>query len=239
MAAEFIAIVTDMGTKKMLEAVSDERKVNITQFAVGDGNGEQYRPTTDMMELVNEVWRGEVNSCQISEESENVLIIEATIPSGEGGFTIREMGVFDEDGVMIAVCNTPETQKVRVVDGVVHELGVSMEILLSNTDSVELKVDPSIIMATKKDIEVLKAETEKRFEEVQADIEGLTQFTEENRDMIHALQEDTTDVGMRLELLELMYATEINKNPFSVTFGDFSNLLVEGVWNVQMKRVEF
>lgn len=239
MAAEFIAVVTDMGTKKMLEAVSNEKKVNITQFAVGDGNGQQFRPATDMVELVNEVWRGDVSACKVSPESENVLIIEAVIPSDEGGFTIREMGVFDEEGTMIAVCNTPETQKVWVVDGVVHELGVSMEILLSNTDSVELKIDPSVIMATKKDIETLKVSFEKQLEEFQADLAGLTQFAGENREMIQELQEDVADKEVRLALLELMYATEINKNPFSVTFGDFNNLIVEGIWNAQLKRVEF
>lgn len=239
MAAEFIAVVTDMGTKKMLEAVSDDKKVNITKFAVGDGNGKPYRPTTDMVELVNEVWRGNVNSCRISKESENVLIVETVIPSDEGGFTIREMGVFDEDGTMIAVCNTPDTMKVRVVDGVVHELSVSMEILLSNTDSVELVIDPSVIMATKKDLSVLKTETEERLEEYQADLTELTQFAQENREMIQELQEDIADQEVRLSLLELMYATEINKNPFSVTFGDLGSLVVEGIWNAPQKRIDF
>lgn len=239
MAAEFIAVVTDMGTKKMLEAVSDDKKVNITKFAVGDGNGKSYRPTTDMVELVNEVWRGNVNSCRISKESENVLIVETVIPSDEGGFTIREMGVFDEEGTMIAVCNTPDTMKVRVVDGVVHELSVSMEILLSNTDSVELMIDPSVIMATRKDLAVLKTETEERLEGFQADFTDLTQFAQENREMIQELQEDTADQEVRLSLLELMYATEINKNPFSVTFGDLGSLVVEGIWNVPQKRIDF
>ncbi len=239
MAAEFYAVVTDMGTKKMLEAMSDDRKVNITEFAAGDGGGETHRPTADMTELRNEVWRGKINSCKIHPESENILVIEAVIPSDEGGFTIREMGVFDEEGTMIAVCNTPDTQKVRVTDGVVHELALSMEIALSNTESVELKIDPGVIMATKKDIERLKIIMEDHFEECAQRHEAVSGFAAANREMISALQDKTADAEERLSLIELMYATEIKKNPFSVTFADFTDLIVEGIWNVPLKRVEF
>jgi Phage-related tail fibre protein len=152
----YFAVVTDLGARKMLEAINENKKVNITSFAAGDGGGEYYIPTTGMTELKNEVWRGTINACKISEESENLLIIESVMPSDVGGFTIREMGVFDEDGELIAICNTPDTQKVRVSDGVVHELSLSIEIALSNTDSVQLIVDPSVVMATKKDIQILE-----------------------------------------------------------------------------------
>lgn len=239
MAAEFYAVVTDMGTKKMLEAVSKDRKVNITEFAVGDGGGEAYKPTTDMMELRGEAWRGEVNSCEINPESENILIIKSVIPSDVGGFTIREMGVFDEEGTMIAVCNTPDTQKVKVTDGVVHELALSMEIALSNTDSVKLVVDPSVVMATKKDLQALEVSMKEKLEALAEGLGQLGQSAEEATGRIDGLQEAVEDMEVRLSLLELMYATEINKNPFSVTFGDLGGLVVEGVWNVQQKRVDF
>lgn len=87
----YFAIVTDLGARKMLEAVNEGKKVNITHFAVGDGGGGYYTPSVEMTQLKNEVWRGAVNSCRISEESENLLIIESVIPSDIGGFTIREM----------------------------------------------------------------------------------------------------------------------------------------------------
>lgn len=154
----FFAIVTDSGTKEMLEAVNEERKVNITHFAVGDGGGKYYEPDTAMTELKNEVWRGQIGSCRISGESENVMIAEATIPSDVGGFTIREMAVFDDKNTMIAVCNTPDTAKVRVTDGVVHELLAQMEIVLNNKDSAQILVDPNVVTATKKDLEIAKKE---------------------------------------------------------------------------------
>ncbi len=155
---KYYAVVTDLGTREMLRAVNEKRKVNITQFAAGDGGGQYYVPDTAMTELKNEVWRGGINTCRISEESENVMIVETVIPSDEGGFTIREMAVFDENGIMIAVCNTPDTAKVRVTDGVVHELLLKMEILLNNKDSVQLVTDPNIVTATKQDLKDLKKE---------------------------------------------------------------------------------
>ncbi len=150
---KFGAIVTDAGTRKIMDAVHEGKKVNIVDFAVGDGGGVPCTPEFEATGLVNELWRGKVDACYISEESENLLLIETVMPSDVGGFTIREMGVFDDDGILIAVCNTPETQKVRISDGVVHELNLIMEIALSNVDRIELTVDPCVLMATKKDIE--------------------------------------------------------------------------------------
>lgn len=172
MASTYFTVVTDSGTRKMLEALDKGEKLSITEFAVGDGGGRFYTPAMNAKELKNEVWRGPVNACYISEESENLLIIESVIPSDTGGFTIREMGVFDKDGTLIAICNTPDTQKVKVSDGVVHELDLSMEIALANTDSVELIVDPTVVMATKKDIERLRLE-------VKAQIEAINATTQE------------------------------------------------------------
>lgn len=164
MASKYYAIVTDLGTSKMLRAIKDGKKVNVTHIAVGDGEGEYYKPTAEMTALKNELWRGEVNSCRISEESENLLIIESVIPSDAGGFTVREMAAFDEEGEMIAICNTPDTQKVRVSDGVAHELKLAIEVALSNTDSVQLIIDPNVVTATKKDIEELRIAFEKELE---------------------------------------------------------------------------
>lgn len=155
---KFGAMVTDAGTRRIMDAVHEGKKVNIVGFAVGDGGGAPCTPDAASTELINELWRGAVNSCHISEESENLLVIETVMPSDVGGFTIREMGVFDDDGILVAVSNTPDTQKVRVTDGVVHELNLIMEIALSNTDSVKLAVDPCVLTATKKDIEEIYGE---------------------------------------------------------------------------------
>ena len=175
MASPYFSIVTDVGTQEMLKATNEERKVNITEFAVGDGNGAYYKPTHDMTALKREMWRGAVNSCKISAENENVLVVDTVIPSNIGGFTIREMALFDDTGKMIGIGNTPDTQKVKVSDGVVHELALSMEILLSNTDSVQLIVDPNIVTATKKDIELLRQDVTENINNVNATLQEEVQ----------------------------------------------------------------
>lgn len=152
------AVVTDRGNELMMNAVANGRKVAITEFAVGDGNGAYYRPSTDMTALKKEVWRGPINSCEISSEAANVLIVTAVCPGAAGGFTIREMGVFDTAGNMIAVCNSPAIPKVTITDGVVNEMRLEMEIALLNGEAVELVVDPNIVTATKADLERLREE---------------------------------------------------------------------------------
>lgn len=191
----YYAVVTDSGTKKMMQAVKEGKKVNITSFAAGDGNGEYCTPDRSAKQLVHEVWRGYVNSCRISEESENLLIIEAVMPSDVGGFTIREMCVFDDEGDMIAVCNTPETQKVRVTDGVVHELRLEMEIAVSNTDSVQLIVDPTVVMATKKELEQLN----RKIESLEAKLtQGKVLLTDKTTKLIYEIGIDNGEVFIAL-----------------------------------------
>ena len=127
----------------------------------------------------------------------------------------------------------------KVTDGVVHELALSMEIALSNTDSVELVVDPGVVMATKKDLQVLEVSIREKLEDLTAGLEQLGQSAGQDRERLDSLQEAVEDVEVRLSLLELMYATEINKNPFSVTFGDLEGIVAEGIWNVTEKRLDF
>lgn len=153
-------IVTDIGAELMMNAVANGGKVKITEFAVGDGNGAYYIPQTDMTELKRECWRGSINSCEIQEGAENILVVRAVCPADVGGFTVREMAVFDEGNNMIAICNSPETPKVKVTDGVVTELRLTLEVALINGEAVELLIDPNIVTATKKDVEEIWKEIE-------------------------------------------------------------------------------
>lgn len=239
MANAYFTVVTNAGTQKMLEAVNENKKVNIIEFGVGDGAGKYYIPTADMTALKNEVWRGTTNACYVSEQSDHVMIVESLIPEEIGGFTIREMGLFDDTGTLIAICNSPDTKKAKLSEGVVQELSLSIEIALTNTDSVEMKIDPSVVMATKKDLQILKDDIEKKLEDAGKESQSIADFTIQSREMISRLQEDMKKMEARLSLMELMYATEIKKNPFSVTFGNLDGLVVEGIWNAPQKRVDF
>ncbi|MCI5713673.1 MAG: phage tail protein [Lachnospiraceae bacterium] len=201
----YFTIVTNVGTSEMLSAINEERKVNITEFAVGDGDGSYYTPDVGMTALKREVWRGNVNSCKISKENENVLEVESIIPSDVGGFTVREMALFDDKGNMIAICNTPDTMKVKVSDGVAHELSLSMEILLSNTDSVELVVDPNVVTATKKDLEDLRSELNEKIDNinstVQEEVREALKVTAKMQDNIDDIENNMLRMGIVLSTL--------------------------------------
>lgn len=146
-------LVTDAGVALITTAAMEGKKINITQLAVGDGGGAYYQPITSMTELKNEKWRGVINSVSINEQSPNMIDVVAVIPSGVGGWTIREMSIFTDTGVMIAICNTPDTEKVSITSGASGEIELNMHIEISNTGVISFVIDPTVITATKKDIE--------------------------------------------------------------------------------------
>lgn len=146
-------IVTDIGTWRTREAVMEGKKINLTTLAVGDGGGAYYMPSADMQGLKNEMWRGEVSSVSVNPDSPNMIDVIAVIPSDVGGFTIREMAVLDDGEYPIAICNTPDTEKVIITSGAAGEVEVTMHIEFSNTGVITFIVDPYALTATKKDIQ--------------------------------------------------------------------------------------
>ena len=196
--AEYYSIVTESGTKKLVEAVGSDNKIKIVTFAVGDGGGSNYAPTGDMTALKNEVWRGNVKSCEVNEGAETLLVVEAVIPSSVGGFTIREMGVYDEEGTLIAVCNTPETQKGEMSDGVLHELDLSMEIAIGNTNVIELAVDPNVVVATQRDIQELRAEMLKITTDIR---DEMLDITTNIQNLANSNQRNIVELAMAVEML--------------------------------------
>lgn len=146
-------IVTNTGVNLITTATLEGKKVNITHLAVGDGNGAYYQPVPLMTALKNEKWRGTVNNVSINEQSPNMIDVVAVVPSSVGGWTIREMAIFDEVGNMIAICNTPDTEKVIITTGAAGEIELTMHIEISNTGVISFVIDPTVITATKKDLE--------------------------------------------------------------------------------------
>lgn len=150
--AQYGTIITSAGEALLTNSFLLGQKVEITHMAVGDGGG-YYQPNPGMTGLINEVERVEVNSVELDADSANVIVVTALIPSDVGGFTIREAGAFDADGNMVAVMNTPDTQKVAD-QGADSDLYVRMRLAVSYTDSIQFKTDATTILATRKDIEV-------------------------------------------------------------------------------------
>ena len=149
---KYYSLVTDIGTAAITNAALTGGKIDITDFAVGDGGGSYYQPTTNMTKLRNKTWQGKVTAVEPVSNQPNILRIKAVIPSSVGGFTIREMGALNSAGQLIAVTNTPDMQKVVIADGVSSELQTVIEIAISNAEVVNFTVDPTVIIATKQDI---------------------------------------------------------------------------------------
>lgn len=155
MAEQFYSILTSIGKAKIANASVLGTKLNLITLAVGDGNGKYYNPTESQESLIHEVWRGNVGAIATDSENSNWIVIETMIAGNVGGFFIREVGVFDDEGNLIAIGKYPETYKPIVSDGATKDLTIRIILEVSNASNVTLKIDPTIIMATKKDIETL------------------------------------------------------------------------------------
>lgn len=149
MSQKYYAIVTNLGAAKIANAAALGTKLNITQMAVGDGGGTLPTPNASQTKLVNETRRAAINTLSVDPANASQVIAEQVIPETEGGFWIREMGLFDADGTLIAVCNTPETYKPALQEGSGRTQTVRMVLIMNSTDVITLKIDPSVVLATR------------------------------------------------------------------------------------------
>ena len=146
----FYTILTDIGKAKLANATALGTTVSLQDIAVGDGGGVAVTPQTSDTALTNEVWRAALNNISIDSSNANWVVAEGYIPSDVGNFTIREVGLFDADGDMIAVGNYPDTYKPDLTSGSAKDLYIKVIIEVSDAGVVELKVDPSVVLATRK-----------------------------------------------------------------------------------------
>lgn len=145
---KYKTLVTDIGNEKMMNATLNGVKVNVVAAVVGDGGGSYYVPTADQTTLVNEVWRGPIASKEINSKSANMLDVKVVIPAKVGGFTVRECGIVDDAGDLIAVCNIPDAEKAIIEDGISAALTILMHIVMTNSDALEFTLDPTIDSAS-------------------------------------------------------------------------------------------
>lgn len=149
MATKYYAVLTNMGAAKLANATALGAQVEITQMAVGDGNGALPTPNLAQTALVHELRRAPLNSLSIDPNNANQIIAEQVIPEDVGGWWIREIGLFDKDGDMIAVANCAETYKPQLQEGSGRVQVVRMILIVSSTAAVTLKIDPSVVLATR------------------------------------------------------------------------------------------
>ncbi|OTA18610.1 tail protein [Xenorhabdus beddingii] len=149
MSTKYFALLTQLGADKLANAAALGTKIEITHMAVGDGGGSLPTPDTKQSTLINEKRRAAINTLSIDPKNTNQIIAEQVIPENEGGWWIREIGLFDKDGILIAVGNCAETYKPQLQEGSGRTQTIRMILIVSSANAVTLKVDPSIVLATR------------------------------------------------------------------------------------------
>lgn len=150
MTTKFYALLTNQGAAKLANAAALGTKIQITEMAVGDGGGTLPTPDASQTRLVNEKRRAALNSLSVDAVNSSQIIAEQVIPENEGGFWIREIGLFDADGDMVAVANCAETYKPQLQEGSGRTQTIRMILIVNSTAAVTLKIDPSVVLATRK-----------------------------------------------------------------------------------------
>lgn len=145
----FYTILTDVGQAKLANAIALGQTIEITDLAVGDGNGALPTPETSRTALVNEVRRAPINLSEVDDQNPNWVVVEQVLPPDVGGWTIREIGVFDIDGDLIGYGNYPETYKPVLAEGSSRTQTIRFVMEVSDTQAITLKVDPSVVLATR------------------------------------------------------------------------------------------
>lgn len=150
MSAKFYTLLTDIGAAKLASAAALGVPLKITHMAVGSGGGVLPTPNAQQTALVAEERRAALNMLYIDPQNSSQIIAEQVIPENEGGWWIREVGLFDETGALIAVGNCPESYKPKLAEGSGRTQTVRMVLITSSTDNITLKIDPAVVLATRK-----------------------------------------------------------------------------------------
>ncbi|EOI7413690.1 TPA: phage tail protein [Yersinia enterocolitica] len=149
MTARFFALLTNIGAAKLANATALGTRLEITQMAVGDGGGTLPTPNPAQTQLVNEQRRAALNTLSVDPINTSQIIAEQVIPEAEGGWWIREIGLLDKDGDLVAIANCAETYKPQLQEGSGRTQTIRVILIVSSTAAVTLKIDPSVVLATR------------------------------------------------------------------------------------------
>ncbi|EEW1546844.1 MULTISPECIES: phage tail protein [Escherichia] len=180
MSVKFQTVITTAGAAKLAAATAPGgRKVNITTMAVGDGGGQLPVPDAGQTKLVNEVWRHALNKISQDNRHSNYIIAELVIPPEVGGFWMRELGLYDDTGALIAVANMAESYKPALAEGSGRSQTCRMVIIVSSVASVDLTIDTTTVMATQDyvDDKIAEHEQSRRHPDASLTAKGFTQLS--------------------------------------------------------------
>lgn len=180
MSTKFRTVITTAGAAKLAAATAPGgRKVNITTMAVGDGGGKLPVPDAGQTGLIHEVWRHALNKISQDKRNSNYIIAELVIPPEVGGFWMRELGLYDDAGTLIAVANMAESYKPALAEGSGRSQTCRMVIIVSSVTSVELTIDTTTVMATQDyvDDKIAEHEQSRRHPDASLTAKGFTQLS--------------------------------------------------------------
>ncbi|EFC5363630.1 TPA: phage tail protein [Escherichia coli] len=180
MSTKFKTVITTAGAAKLAAATAPGgKKVTLSAMAVGDGNGKLPVPDAGQTKLVHEVWRHALNKVSVDNKNKNYIVAELVVPPEVGGFWMRELGLYDDAGTLIAVSNMAESYKPELAEGSGRAQTCRMVIIVSNVASVELTIDASTVMATQDyvDDKIAEHEQSRRHPDATLTEKGFTQLS--------------------------------------------------------------
>jgi hypothetical protein len=162
--SQFFAILTDIGRAKQANATALGTTWTFSQMAVGDANGTEPIPNSSQTKLINERRRAPLNQVKVDPANANVIIAEQIIPESVGGWWVRELGLYDAAGDMVAVANCAPTFKPLLAQGSGRTQVIRINLIVSNTANIELKIDPSVVLATREYVDLAVTEVMSRLD---------------------------------------------------------------------------
>lgn len=211
MTVKYKTVITKAGAEKLAAAtVPNGKKVNFTVMAVGDGGGVLPTPDAGQTTLVNEVWRHGLNKISQDNKNQNYVIAELLIPPETGGFWMREMGLYDDTGTLIAVGNMAESYKPLLDEGSGRAQTVRMVIMVSDIVSVELSIDTSTVIATQEyvDEKIEEHEQSRRHPDATLTVKGFTQLSSATDSLSETLAATPKSVKAAYDLASGKYTAQ-------------------------------
>ncbi|MEP8911129.1 phage tail protein [Enterobacter mori] len=211
MTVKYKTVITKAGAEKLAAAtVPNGKKVNFTAMAVGDGGGTLPTPNASQTKLVREVWRHTLNKISQDNKNKNYVVAELVIPPETGGFWLREMGLYDDTGTLIAVGNMAESYKPELAEGSGRAQTLRMVIMVSDIGSVELAIDTTLVMATQDYVDDKLAEHEqsRRHPDATLTAKGFTQLSSATDSTSDALAATPKAVKAAYDLAKAKYTAQ-------------------------------
>ena len=146
----YFAILTELGEAKLANAIALGGTLKLKNMAVGDGNGNLPMPDRKQKALVREVRRAGLNQLTVDPANASQIIVEQVLPEDVGGWWLREIGIYDEAGDLCVVANCPPSYKPVMTEGSGRTQVVRVVLIVASTAAIELKIDPSVVLATRK-----------------------------------------------------------------------------------------